>query len=212
MSESTLAAASISAQGIPARLRIGGFGYLIYGVLTVVAGAISFGFGAHAPDAGVAFFVGQFISYVGVFAAIVASIELARGRLAGGSVFGMICLTLVAAAWSILIIASVLVFFAGVVLELLFPLGGTLLTLSLLGAGIVVVVMRAVDGYARWAIFALGLWQLLGDLPSFLEWNLQPFASVQGPGWLWELGHAVLLIAAGVAIVRAARRLSSHAL
>lgn len=133
-----------------------------------------------------------------------AAAVLAFGNVGGRSVLARIGLLAYAAGFLILIGALVAVM-AGSPLELLFPLGGTLLTLGMLVAGIEVARVGAVGGFARWGLLAVGVWMLLGDVVTFAGWDLGAFADANGPGVVAGIVQTLLLVAEGVALAAASR-------
>jgi len=134
----------------------------------------------------------------------VAAVLLALGGIGGRSALARIGLFVYAGAYAILLIASIAAM-TGNVIELLFPLGGTLLTFGLLVAGIEVARVGAVGGYARWGLLILGAWILFIDIAAFTGLDLAVIADADGPGFAGALVRVVLLAAEGVAIAVAAR-------
>ena len=133
-----------------------------------------------------------------------AAVLLALGGVGGRSVLARIGLFAYAAAHVILLIASIAAM-TGNVIELLFPLGGTLLTLGMLVAGIEVARVGAVGGFARWGLLLLGVWLLFIDIATFAALDLGPLANADGPGFIAALVGVVLLAAEGIAIIVVAR-------
>ena len=134
----------------------------------------------------------------------VAAVLLALGRVGGRSVLARIGLFVYAAAYAILIAASIAAT-TGNVIELLFPLGGTLLTLGILVAGIEVARVGAVGGFARWGLLLVGVWWLFIDIATFAGLDLGVVVNGDGPGLVGELVRVALLAAEGIAIVVFAR-------
>jgi hypothetical protein len=134
----------------------------------------------------------------------IAAVLLALGGVGGRSVLARIGLFVFAAAYVILIAASIAAM-AGNVIELLFPLGGTLLTLGMLVAGIEVARVGAVGGFARWGLLLVGVWMLFIDIVTFAGLDLGVVANGDGPGLVAQLVRVALLVAEGIAIVVFAR-------
>lgn len=134
----------------------------------------------------------------------IAGVLLAVGRIGGRSALAKTALIGIAVAYAILIVAIVLAS-SGNAVELLFPLGGTLLTLAFLVAGIEIARVGAVGGYARWGMLVLGVWQLLIALGSFAALSLPPLVTPDGPGVAGDAVGAALLLAEGIAIIVASR-------
>jgi hypothetical protein len=133
-----------------------------------------------------------------------AAVLLALGGVGGRSALARIGLFVYAGAYAILLIASIAAM-TGNVIELLFPLGGTLLTFGLLVAGIEVARVGAVRGYARWGLLLLGVWMLFIDIAAFAGLDVAAIANADGPGIAGALVRVVLLAAEGIAIIVAAR-------
>ena len=91
-----------------------------------------------------------YIAFIPPVVLAIAAVLLALGGIGGRSALARIGLFVYAGAYVILLIASIAAM-TGNVIELLFPLGGTLLTFGMLVAGIEVARVGAVGGFARWA-------------------------------------------------------------
>lgn len=133
-----------------------------------------------------------------------AVVLFAIGRLGGRSMLARIALVAVALAYAILI-AAVLLAATGAGIDLLFPLGGTLLTLALLVAGIEIARVGEVGGYARWGYLAIGLWSLFIGVITAAGADLGPLVTADGPGVAGELIGNALILAEGVAVIVASR-------
>jgi hypothetical protein len=134
----------------------------------------------------------------------VAAVLLALGGVGGRSVLARIGLFVYAGAYAILTIATIAAM-TGNVIELLFPLGGTLLTFGMLVAGIEVARVGAVGGFARWGLLLVGVWMLFIDIAAFAGLDLAAIATADGPGFAGSLVLVALLAAEGIAIVVSAR-------
>jgi hypothetical protein len=134
----------------------------------------------------------------------VAAVLLALGGVGGRSVLARIGLFVYAGAYAILTIATIAAM-TGNVIELLFPLGGTLLTFGMLVAGIEVARVGAVGGFARWGLLLVGVWMLFIDITAFAGLDLAAIATADGPGFAGSLVLVALLAAEGIAIVVFAR-------
>ena len=134
----------------------------------------------------------------------VAAVLLALGGVGGRSALARIGLFVYAGAYAILTIATIAAM-TGNAVELLFPLGGTLLTFGMLVAGIEVARVGAVGGFARWGLLLVGVWMLFIDITAFAGLDLAAIATADGPGFAGSLVLVALLAAEGIAIVVSAR-------
>src|SRR5215207_8430205 len=176
-------------------LLLGGAALVVGGVLELVYGLVE----SLLPQSPL-----SVIGFITPVVLAVAAVLLALGGIGGRSALARIGLFVYAGAYAILLIASIAAM-TGNVIELLFPLGGTLLTFGLLVAGIEVARVGAVGGYARWGLLLLGVWALFIDVIAFAGADLGAFASAEGPGIVGGVVRAVLTLAEGIALIVAAR-------
>jgi hypothetical protein len=179
----------------PRLLLLGGAALVVGAVLELVYGLVE----SLLPQSPL-----SVIGFITPVVLAVAAVLLALGGIGGRSALARIGLFVYAGAYAILLIASIAAM-TGNVIELLFPLGGTLLTFGLLVAGIEVARVGAVGGYARWGLLLLGVWMLFIDIAAFAGLDLAAIANADGPGIAGALVRVALLAAEGIAIIVAAR-------
>jgi len=179
----------------PRLLLLGGATLVVGAVLELVGGLLE----SLLPQSPLGF-----IGFIPPVVLAVAAVLLALGGVGGRSALARIGLFVYAGAYAILLIASIAAM-TGNVIELLFPLGGTLLTFGLLVAGIEVARVGAVGGFARWGLLLLGVWMLFIDITAFAGLDLAAIATADGPGLAGSLVLVALLAAEGIAIVVSAR-------